>query len=179
MALRGKSLAVTDELIDDVLDLSYGGTRTFAVLAMLFDHVDTRNQFHVDHVFPRALLDSKPLKGQGLTRDVIDDLNERRDRFANLQLLSGPENIDKSATAPDEWAARAYPTSELMSNYKTLNELTELPHDASEFPSFFEARRAALAERIRRKLSSGSQPQPATELVEEYDGTELDAALEE
>lgn len=178
MALRGKSLAVTDELIDDVLDLSYGGTRTYAVLAMLFDHVDTRNQFHVDHVFPRALLDPKRLKEQGLTRDVIDDLNERRDRFANLQLLAGPENIDKSATPPDEWAARAYPTPELMSSYKTLNELTGLPHDANEFHSFLEARRTALGERIRRKLSSGSQPHPAGELVEEYDGTELDAALE-
>lgn len=65
-----------------------------------------------------------------------------------------------------------------MSSYKTLNELTGLPHDANEFHSFLEARRTALGERIRRKLSSGSQPHPAGELVEEYDGTELDAALE-
>jgi len=50
MALRGKSLAVTDELVDDILDLSYGGARTFAVLAMIYDHVDTRNRFHVEVV---------------------------------------------------------------------------------------------------------------------------------
>ncbi|MFD7871504.1 DUF262 domain-containing protein [Microbacterium sp. NPDC059771] len=179
MALRGKSLAVTDELVDDVLDLSYGSARTFAVLAMLFDHVDTRNQFHVDHVFPRALLDAKRLKDQGLASADIDALTERRDRFANLQLLAGPENIDKSATAPAEWAVRAYPTPDLLSNYKTLNELTALPREAAEFLSFYEARRAALGERIRRKLASGAHPVNGADTGDEYDGTELDAALEE
>jgi hypothetical protein len=179
MALRGKSLAVTDELVDDILDLSYGGARTFAVLALLFDHVDTRNQFHVDHVFPKALLDPKRLKEQGLSRDDIDELNGRRDRFANLQLLGGPENIDKSATAPDEWAARAYPTTDAMSSYLALNELTTLPHDADAFRDFYEARRVALAERIRRKLSPGIPASAVAADEEEYDGTELDAALDE
>lgn len=179
MALRGKSLTVTDELVDDILDLSYGGARTFAVLAMLFDHVDTRNQFHVDHVFPRALLDPKRLREEGFSREAIDALNERRDRFANLQLLAGPENIDKSATAPDDWAARAYPTPDLLSSYKTLNELTMLPHSAAEFDGYFEQRRDALAARIRRKLQSGTPTRPATEPTDAYDGTELDAALEE
>ncbi|HCJ49552.1 MAG TPA: DUF262 domain-containing protein [Microbacterium sp.] len=180
MALRGKSLAVTDELIDDVLELSYGGARTFAVLAMLFDHVDTRNQFHVDHVFPQALLDPKRLRTQGFTRDDIDELARLRDRLANLQLLPGPENIDKSATAPHEWAAKAYATSDAMRSYLTLNELTALPRDAHEFADFFEARRAALADRIRRKLSSAiGETQPIKAEEDEYDGTELDAALED
>lgn len=179
MALRGKSLAVTDELVDDVLDLSYGGARTFAVLAMLFDHVDTRNQFHVDHVFPKALLDPKRLREQGFTRDDIEELNGRRDKFANLQLLGGPENIDKSATAPDEWAARAYPTPDAMSSYLSLNQLTALPHDAHGFTEFYEGRKLALGGRIRRKLASGVATQSQLDEVEDYDGTELDAALED
>jgi hypothetical protein len=179
MALRGKSLAVTNELVDDVLDLSYGGARTFAVLAMLFDHVDTRNQFHIDHVFPKALLDPKRLREQGFSRDNIERLTDRRDRFANLQLLAGPENIDKSATVPDEWASRSFTTPDAMSNYLSLNELTALPNSAAEFESYFETRRTALAERIRRKLSSGAPAQSASKEVEEYDGAELDAALDE
>ena len=179
MALRGKSLAVTNELVDDILDLSYGGARTFAVLAMLFDHVDTRNQFHIDHVFPKALLDPNRLRTQGFSREDIDSRTERRDRLANLQLLPGPENIDKSAAAPDEWASRVYTTPDAMGSYLSLNELAALPHDAAAFPEFYEARRAALAERIRRKLSSGVSAQPVVEEGGEYDGTELDAALEE
>jgi hypothetical protein len=50
MALRGRSLEVTDALIEDILGLAYGGGRTRAVLATLFDHVDTRMQYHEDHV---------------------------------------------------------------------------------------------------------------------------------
>lgn len=42
-----------------------------------------------------------------------------------------------------------------MSSYLTLNELTELPHDAAAFAEFFEARRRTVGARIRRKLSSG------------------------
>ena len=62
MALRGKSLDVTDALVEDILALGYGGARTWAVLATLFDHVDTKMQYHVDHVFPQADLDAKTLK---------------------------------------------------------------------------------------------------------------------
>ena len=180
MALRGKSLAVTDELIEDVLELSYGGARTFAVLALLFDHVDTRNQFHVDHVFPKALLDQKRLRAQGFTKDDIDGLEAQRDRLANLQLLPGPENIDKAATAPQEWAAKAYPSPDTLQSYLTLNEVTTLPSDAYQFPDFFEARRVALAGRIRRKLSSTVGETPRVDADQgDYDGTELDAALED
>src|SRR5699024_2457040 len=57
MSLRGKPITVTDALIHDILSLKYGKARTFAVLAALFPHVYTRNQFHIDHVFPATLLD--------------------------------------------------------------------------------------------------------------------------
>ncbi len=178
MAARGKSLAVSDELVEDILDLSYGGARTFAVLAMLFDHVDTRNQFHVDHVFPKALLNSKRLRSQGFSAEDIEAMGERRDLLANLQLLPGPENIEKSATAPSEWAAHAYPTPDAMDSYLSLNELTTLPHDAHAFVDFFEARQAALAERIRRKLSSSVATSATVEGDEQLGGSELDAAME-
>lgn len=179
MARRGKSLAVTDELVEDVINLSYGGSRTFAVLALLFDHVDTRNQFHVDHVFPQALLDPKKLREEGVPRDQMDALLERRDRLANLQLLPGPENIDKSAAGPDDWAAWVYPTHDAMASYLTLNELTALPHDVSQFLDFFELRRAAIAGCIRRKLSSTVVERDVTSGEAVYDADELDAALDE
>lgn len=179
MALRGKSLAVSDELIDDILDLSYGSPRTFPVLALLFDHVDTRNQFHVDHIFPRAQLDAKRLREQGVSAEEITTLGGQRDQLANLQLLPGPENIDKSDTAPDDWAARVYSTADAMSGYLTLNELTTLPNDITDFQPFFDRRRIALAARIRRKLASTTHQPAVAEDAEGYDGTELDAALEE
>lgn len=152
MARSGKSLAITDEMLDDVLDLSYGGGRTFAVMAMLFDHIDTRNVFHVDHIFPRTLLETKELKQQGLSSDEIEDLQSRRDRLPNLQLLQGNENMSKSGSRPDVWAAEMYPTFDALASYLALNELTSLPHEARDFSAFFDKRREMLASRIRRKF---------------------------
>lgn len=94
MALRGKSLAVTDALIDDVLSLEYGKARTFAVLATLFPHVDTRNVVHVDHVYPAALLDRKKLTAlladdgtAKFTPEQIEEFIALRDTLPNLALL--------------------------------------------------------------------------------------------
>ena len=120
MALRGKSLAVTDALVDDILSLEYGKARTFAVLAALFPHVDTRNMFHVDHLFPAARFDKKVLASlknadgtSRFTAESIDELVSLRDRLPNLQLLPGLENIGKSDKAPDDWLAAEFPSPEI------------------------------------------------------------------
>ena len=186
MALRGKSLAVTNELIDDVLALSYGGARTFAVLAVLFDHVDTRNTFHVDHVFPRALLDANRLKERGLDPAEIETAQDRRDLLPNLQLLSGPDNVIKSATPPDDWARQTYLIADSYSEYMARNDLPELPHSIEDFAMFFEQRREALVARIRAKLSTalaGGDGAPHAEASGANDalieGEQLDAAFDE
>jgi hypothetical protein len=162
MALRGKSLEVTDALVEDILDLGYGGPRTWAVLATLFDHVDTKMQYHVDHVFPQAALDAKLLKkakaadgGRTFSDAEIGEITARRDLLPNLELLPGPVNIGKSNTAPDTWVAKEHPDGDELRSFLRLNALpTDLPHSAEDFLAFFEARRATLAERIKDKLKT-------------------------
>ncbi len=162
MALRGKSLEVTAALVEDVLDLGYGGTRTWAVLATLFDHVDTKMQYHVDHVFPQAALDAKLLKkakaangGRTFSDAEIGEITARRDLLPNLELLPGPVNIGKSDTAPDTWVAKEHSDGDERRSFLRLNALpADLPHSAEDFLAFFEARRATLAERIKDKLKT-------------------------
>lgn len=169
MALRGKSLAVTDELIEDVLNLEYGKPRTFPVLAALFPHVDTRNVHHVDHVFPVAQLQRKRLAalqtpdGTPLLSDAdIAELAARRDRLPNLELLQGLENIGKSDQAPDVWLAQAYPSDAMRGAFLERNSLpSPLPHSATEFAEFYDARRDLLATLIRTRLQTQvAQPSP-------------------
>jgi hypothetical protein len=93
MALRGKSLEVTDALVEDILALGYGGGRTWAVLATLFDHVDTRMQYHVDHVFPQSALDSD-IAPDEWAESVYPDDDERR---AFLKLNALPTHLPHSA----------------------------------------------------------------------------------
>jgi hypothetical protein len=148
MAARGKSLAVSAEQVEDILNLAYGAGRTFAVLAVLFPHVNTRNIHHVDHVFPQALMSGPKLRQAGFDRDVVDDLQAKRDQLPNLQLLEGPENISKSDTPPAVWAAAAHATPQSYQAFLDRNDLPRLPADVREFHEFFAQRRVSLAHRV-------------------------------
>lgn len=185
MALRGKSLSVTDALIEDILSLEYGKARTFAVLATLFPHVDTRNLFHVDHVFPAARFDKKELAGQkgddGTPRFSAEHIAEfvsLRDTLPNLELLPGLENIGKSHKAPDEWLAAEYPSQDDRSAFLARNALpSTLPHSIDEFMAFYEQRRGNLVARIQDKLKTQA-PEPTT-TAEGLSEVALDEALAE
>ena len=171
MALRGKSLDITDALVEDVLRLRYGGSRTFAVLATIFNHVDTRNQFHVDHVFPAALLDKKALTTANKQRadldkwsgEQLDEFTRRRDLLPNLELLEGPVNIAKSASPPDDWAAAKYGSGADYSAFLERNALPALPHEVDQFAAFFEKRRDKLTALIKEKVGTISPSAPAVE----------------
>jgi Protein of unknown function DUF262 len=185
MALRGKSLDVTDALVEDILALGYGGARTWAVLATLFDHVDTKMQYHVDHIFPQADLDAKKLKRtrkpdgeRKFSEAEVDEIVSKRDLLPNLELLPGPVNIGKSDTAPDEWVKNEHPDDDERRAFFKLNALpTGLPHSVDDFLAFFEARRTSLVARIKDKLKTQDLDSvPVTSLVT---GEDIDESLAE
>lgn len=185
MALRGKSLEVTDALVEDVLSLGYGGGRTWAVLATLFDHVDTRMQYHVDHVFPKSQLDARVLKAaenaDGSRRysdAVVNDLVDKRDLLPNLELLPGPENVGKSDAAPDTWLAEHYAGADERAAFTKANALPSvLPHDVDDFLAFSTARRELLITRVKDKLKT--QGAAVVSPVETTVPTDIDAELGE
>lgn len=152
MAARGKSLTIGREQIDDLLTLQYGSPRTFAVLATVFDHVNTRNVHHVDHVFPASHLTPQRLRRAGVDRDVIEVLVDLRDRLPNLQLLEGLENISKSDTLPAVWAQSTFTSDETLRAYQDRNAIPRLAGSVDEFEATFAERREALAARIAGRL---------------------------
>lgn len=153
MAGRGKSLRGNDELIDGLLDLRYGDARTFPLLALVFDHVNTRNQHHVDHVYPTAQLKPAVLRDAGTPADQQDSIIGRKDRLPNLELLEGPENISKSAKLPAVWVDEVMPEAATRSAYLGRNLLPpSLPSTPAEFDEFYDARRALLRDRLRDLL---------------------------
>lgn len=119
-------------------------------------------QYHVDHVFPQAQLDTKTLKaaknddGSRRYADAeIDELVTRRDLLPNLELLPGPENIGKSDTAPDIWVAAHYEGTDERAAFFKANALpSALPNTVDNFPAFFDSRRELLIARIKDKLKT-------------------------
>jgi len=151
MAARGKSLVFAEEEFNDLLESKYGGKRTFATLALMFPHVDTRNIHHVDHVFPRGLLTSPKLKAAGLAPDAITLVQQHRDQLPNLELLEGPENIAKRDQSPLTWAKATY-RQDSYEAYLARNSLPGLPADAISFEQWFEDRRGQLRVRLEAVL---------------------------
>jgi hypothetical protein len=181
MAARGKSLAVTPEQIEDILCLSYGSARTFAVLAVLFPHVNTRNIHHVDHVFPQALLSRPKLRLAGIEEGTADEIQARRDQLPNLQLLEGSQNISKSDTPPALWASSVFPTPDTFRANLDRNDIPRLPKDVTEFGDFFDQRRGALARRISLALGATRASTPGAEptVIEAAPKASIDEALAE
>lgn len=62
--------------------------------------MDCRNQFHVDHIFPRARFSKTGLRKAGSSEDEVERSQAQRDGLANLQLLDGIANIEKQQTLP-------------------------------------------------------------------------------
>ncbi|SEJ51591.1 DUF262 domain-containing protein [Demequina mangrovi] len=152
MAARGKSLHPTPDRVDELLSRTYGGRSTFALLAVLFPHVDTRNVHHVDHVFPAALLSRKALRSAGLDDAAVERIEAKRDQLANLQLLEGLVNIAKSDKDPESWSRTQYPDPVAHDAYRARNRLPDLPTSVHEFEEFFDARRGLLSRALGEAL---------------------------
>ncbi|WP_433030437.1 DUF262 domain-containing protein [Actinomycetospora sp. CA-053990] len=153
MAALGKSLAFEPTEIDELLQLKWGGQRTFAVLTLLYPGLDLSSQFHEDHIFPRSRFTRRALRQAGVPADQIDDHLSVADMIPNLQLLKGVQNMEKQAVLPGEWLHEVSGmTSEQSSQYIVDNDLIDVPGDFGAFMNFFEARRARMRARLMNVL---------------------------
>ena len=111
MARQGKSLRFEPEELEDLADMEFGNRRLFPLLALLYPGVDVRNEFHIDHVFPKSKLTEARLRSAGLDDDAVADARYYANTIANLQLLEGPLNEAKLAKLPRESANERSTTS--------------------------------------------------------------------
>jgi hypothetical protein len=148
----GKSLRFEDEELDEMLDETYGHRLTFSVLALLYPHVDFNNRFHEDHIFPRSRFTSKRLREAGVPEDQIEAFRDSVDRIANLQLLEGTPNQEKSAKLPAEWLKEYCPTLDARAVWAERNYVDDLPDQITGFLAFYERRRAKMKAKLARIL---------------------------
>ena len=152
MARRGRQLVFDDEEIEDLADMRHGDRLTFALLSLLFPFVDLRNQFHLDHIFPAAKFTESRLNGANVPAEKVPAFNDQKDRLANLQLLQGALNIEKSATMPAEWLAQTHSNEASRREYEERHLLGQVPKSIREFDTFYGERREKLKARIRQLL---------------------------
>ena len=123
-----RGLAFDDEELEDILDMQYGDRRAYGLLALLYPFIDVKtNQFHIDHVFPRAQMTESKLKRYGVPEEDIQTYLDRVNRIANLQLLTGVVNQEKSDKLPLEWMNLHYPDPHSKKEYSDRHDLGDVP----------------------------------------------------
>lgn len=153
MARRGKSLSFSDEEIDELCDLPYGGKTTFALLSILFPGFDFSQHFHVDHIFPKGRFTRNKLIKAGFADEQVDDLIEQCNCLPNLQLLVGTINNEKRQKMPAEWYQAQWPDEMARKQYLENQAIQNLPADLLGFPEFYKQRRTTLKARIQAALA--------------------------
>ena len=155
MRTRHIKLTFDDEELKDLADAGYDG-RAHSLLFLLYGFVDVAtNSFHIDHVFPRALMTPARLKKVGIDEEQIHEYRDRVNRLSNLQLLEGSTNTSKGAKLPAEWLRARY-SEEDRRHHCHLHDLGDVPTEIKDFLDFYERRRARILEKLRRLLVSDS-----------------------
>jgi len=162
MRSRGKGLRFEEEELEDLIDVAYGDRRSFPLLSLLFPFHDLRHEFHVDHVFPRSRFSESRLAKEGVAAEVRFEWIDRADRLANLQLLDGVLNKEKSAAFPYDWLIRAFPDPDRRDAFIERHRLGTIPEAIIGFSDFYEARRRELLERLRSLLVVAEPAVPVT-----------------
>jgi hypothetical protein len=146
---RGRSMDFDAAEIDGLLSYRYGHSHIFSILSILYPWLKYDQQFHVDHIFPRAMFTEAELKKRhipeadwGLWLDHVNDL-------ANLQLLQGPANMSKSDQEFEAWVRGECPTPKDLKVYKELHLIPDVSLAFEDFPGFLQAR----AKLIRQQLA--------------------------
>jgi hypothetical protein len=152
MASRGKSLAFSDEEIDELSELEYGNNRTFALLSVLFSGFDFSHHFHVDHIYPKSLFKKANLRKNDVPDERIDSLIAFANRLPNLQLLEGTINNEKRQKMPQEWYEQLWPELAARENHLQSQAIGKLVSNLSQFDEFYEDRKKTLRARIVQKL---------------------------
>ena len=152
MAQRGKTLEFSDEEVEELSDTEYGDRQIFALMALLFP-VDLRNNFHIDHIFPRSRFSNARLLNAGVSDDQFENFRNCANRLGNLQLLDGDINTEKQATLPAKWLDECFSDSHERHAHCERHYLGDVPERIIDFEEFYRARRKRLRALIAGRVN--------------------------
>jgi hypothetical protein len=140
--------------LERFLDETYGSGYAFATLGLLYPSLDFKNLFHEDHLHPQAGFTPKRLAKIGITSaDQMSEFLARRDAIANLQLLDGTLNQEKSHTPLAEWLdGRFAGKSAERQHYMVLHYIPDVSLSLANFIEFTDRRRELMRVRLRAEL---------------------------
>ena len=152
--LRGTSKAISfdNDEIDNLLYYQYGQSYTYSVLAFIYPSLDFRNKFHQDHIFPKKLFTRKKLEKNGIPENEIDFYLENHSYLANLQLLEGVPNQEKSGKDFKAWLMEKYSNEIDRKAYMKKHYIPDVDLSLENFKDFIEKRKILIVTKFKQLL---------------------------
>ena len=141
-----------DDEIENMFCFKYGQAYTYSILSILYPTLDFKNKFHEDHIFPKTMFTEKKLLKQGVLNSKIEFYLNNYNYLANLQLLEGVPNQEKSKTPFDKWINEKYKDKDERLSYMKKNYIPECNFEISNFEEFIEKRKELLRKTIKEIL---------------------------
>lgn len=131
--------------IDNLLATQYGSKYSYLILSLLYPGRDWKDStYHEDHIFPKSEFTARSLNARGYGADVIASYQKNFNTIANLQLLTGKENLEKNAAAFDGWLQTR------DAQFKTRHSIPMLPdYGVDHFIEFIDKRRGDIKEKLK------------------------------
>jgi len=144
-----KNLSFDDELIEGLLSTQKDSPDCFAILSLIYSHLNYGNQdYHKDHLHPASYFRS--IKRENYKTD--EDFNFYSDplnwnSIANLQLLNGTLNQSKLASPLKDWVN----TNNIDKSNQLIPENVSL--DISDFKTFIIERKNLLKIQLKKMVA--------------------------
>lgn len=113
--------------------------------------MNTRNTFHIDHIYPKSFFSVSKLRKEGIAEEKIEFYLDNYNRLANLQLLEGIPNKEKSDSMFNEWLNITYPdgSPEREAYIRTNYIPAGIDYNFSNFEEFINRRKKLIADAFR------------------------------
>ncbi|MCZ2845246.1 MAG: DUF262 domain-containing protein [Candidatus Bathyarchaeota archaeon] len=146
-----RALLFTDDDINNLLYSKYNQGDTLVILSILYPWADLRNNFHVDHIFPKSTFTTKRLLKKGVPTEKVNEFIEGSNYIGNLQLLEEIPNIEKSNIDFDVWLKDAIPALAL-DDYKKKHYIPAVDLPFNNFDAFLAGRETLIIDALTKEL---------------------------
>jgi hypothetical protein len=145
-----KSILFNGDEIENLFYYRYGQSYTFSALALLYPSLDFRNKFHQDHIFPKSFFTKKKLTEKDITGENKAEFYLNNFNYlANLQLLEGIPNQEKSDMDFEEWLYRTCPIDQERKDYLNKHYIPDIDLSFDNFDNFITERKKLMANKFK------------------------------
>jgi len=148
-----RDIIFTTDDIQNLMSIQYNSGKVLLVLSLLYPNADLRQDFHIDHIFPKSKFTKKYLRQQKITGKTADLYCDKVNCLGNLQLLDGTLNEEKKDMLFDEWLLKNYPAKVKREEYCQKHFIPHVSFSFTNFQEFLTKREKMLVKRLTQILS--------------------------